>query len=403
MDCVQGELLIYRLRRCPEMKKEILFEWTKQLLGQLEQFHRCCNGQSYRYINPYSIVITKEEKLLLLDLEAEGNEFALKNMQKRAMRKYFIKPAAHIGENSRIAPDLYGYGKTIQFILANVQAEPPLTKREEKRLEKIICKCLCENPKKQYEDLKQIQKELPSGPEKFRTGQKHGLLWNVLVVSLILVSALLFVETRRLDSEKRQMQKQSENFMQKQAETQEEIPGKESEGKTEEEENMDVQEYPGFETYTEARGDGAEMQMGERQDSLEEIEKRTAALEDYLLRNTAQDNLEIIEQGERLKREILRYLAAAYDRAGMNESALEAYKELCRTEVQDELLSAVYLRRIALEMEQDIETAFQTGKEAADRFPELRSSEIMRDLEERYALSERESINGEKEAAGNHE
>ena len=48
MDYLPGELLIYRLKRCPEMEKALLFDWMKQLLYQLELFHRCRGNESYR-------------------------------------------------------------------------------------------------------------------------------------------------------------------------------------------------------------------------------------------------------------------------------------------------------------------------------------------------------------------
>ena len=50
MDCVQGELLIDRVRRCPEVEKEEVFGWIRQLAQQLERFHRCRSGQCYESV-----------------------------------------------------------------------------------------------------------------------------------------------------------------------------------------------------------------------------------------------------------------------------------------------------------------------------------------------------------------
>ncbi len=60
--------------------------------------------------------------------------------------------------------------------------------------------------------------------------------------------------------------------------------------------------------------------------------------------------------------------------------------ELCRVEVQEEFLESAYLRRIALEMEQNQETAFQTGKEAILKLPDSQPLaekylEVMKTLE----------------------
>lgn len=371
MDYVSGELLIYRLKRSPEIEKTLLFEWMRELLHQLEQFHRCRSNQSYRYVNPYSVLVTAEGKLLLLDLEAESNEFVLRNMQKRSMREHFVKPVIYIRENTKISLDLYGYAKTIQFILANVHVEPSLTPREENRLEKIIDKCLCKNSKKQYEDLKQVQRDLPSAQSRhWKNGKKIQKKWLLLpatAIGLIAILFIIFTGTTRNEEQKQVLQAQNENDKKELSE-----PQGQPHEKTQETENM-------AELSDDARED--QEQIDERmartesaQDGMEVLTDDVNVLQKYLLRNTTQDNQEIIEQGEILKMELFRYLAAAYDREDMKEKALEAYQELCEIEEKEELLEAVYLRRIALEMEQSKETAFETGKEALSRIPD---SEIL--------------------------
>lgn len=49
---------------------------------------------------------------------------------------------------------------------------------------------------------------------------------------------------------------------------------------------------------------------------------------------------------------------------------MDAYQELCGTEIRKELLEAAYLRRITLEMEQSREIALETAKEALSRIPD---------------------------------
>lgn len=369
MDYVQGELLIFRLKRCREMEKTLLFEWMRELLRQLEQFHKCFGNRGYRYMNPYSVLVTEEGKLLLLDLEAESNEFVLRNMQKRAMRDHFVKPIVQIRENTKLSLDLYGYAKTIQFILANVQVEPSLTSREENRLEKIIDNCLCKNSKKQYEDFKRIQRELPTARrQQWEIGKKIRKKWLILPAVAALLLALLFLYyTKRAESDN-QTQKtpeQVENF-------EEMLPGQqEADEELISETKDEMQEFD----HTEGSEDMEESEEQEpegQQDGMKELEENIDALQEYVLKNTSQDNWTIIEQGEDLKRELFRYLAAAYDREELKEKALEAYQELCRTEAQEELLEAAYLRRIALEKEQSKEMALETGKEALERIPESR-------------------------------
>lgn len=161
MDCIAGQLLIYRVQQYPEMEKRVVLEWIEKLAEQLELYHQCKADQPYRYLNPYSVLVTGDEEVVLLDLEAKSNEFVMRNMQKQAVRNHFVRPIAYKKENNRQFLDVYSYGKTVQFLLASVKMKPALTKGEEIRLARVVEKCLGENPKKRFEEMGQIRKELP--------------------------------------------------------------------------------------------------------------------------------------------------------------------------------------------------------------------------------------------------
>ena len=187
MDCSSGRLLIHRLRDSRGITKDQVFKWFKMLAGEVEKYHRCKSGQCYRYLNPYSILVTEEEKILLLDLSAESNRFVLENMQKPAMREHFVKPIIQIKENTRVALDLYGLGKTMQFVMARIETYISLSRREEYLLSVMIEKCLGENPKKKYENLKQVQKELPRITQKRQSKQQKKTILIIVAIVLILI------------------------------------------------------------------------------------------------------------------------------------------------------------------------------------------------------------------------
>lgn len=205
MDSVSGELLIYRVRDNPQITKEQLFSWFDQLLEQLIQYHRCHENQNYRYVNPYSVLVAKDGKLLLLDLDAESNGFVMRNLQKRAMRTHFVKPIVHITEGSGDLLDLYGYGKTIQFILANTNVEPSLSKFQENKLERIINKCLNESKGKQYRELKEVEKELPVVSNKLKWKDKKEWFFAMIAVLGIVVSAVSWICVHRLTQKQEHM------------------------------------------------------------------------------------------------------------------------------------------------------------------------------------------------------
>lgn len=186
MDCIPGRLLVYRMQDADGPAKDEVFRWFGMLAGELEKYHRCKRDQCYRYLNPYSVLVTAENKIFLLDLSAESNGFVLQNMQKPAMREHFVKPVIHIKENTRLSMDLYSLGKTMQFILARAEPVITLSRREEYLLSGIIEKCLGENPKKKYVNLKEVLKELPKVSSKKYEIQKKQKK-SVLIIGAIVV------------------------------------------------------------------------------------------------------------------------------------------------------------------------------------------------------------------------
>ena len=171
MDCIPGRLLVYRMQDADGPAKDEVFRWFGMLAGELEKYHRCKRDQCYRYLNPYSVLVTAENKIFLLDLSAESNGFVLQNMQKPAMREHFVKPVIH---------------KTMQFILARAEPVITLSRREEYLLSGIIEKCLGENPKKKYVNLKEVLKELPKVSSKKYEIQKKQKK-SVLIIAAIVV------------------------------------------------------------------------------------------------------------------------------------------------------------------------------------------------------------------------
>ena len=187
MDCIAGRLLIYRLQDTDRLTKEAVFEWLTMLVGELDKYHRCKREQCYRYLNPYSVLVTAENKIFLLDLSAASNGFVLQNMQKPAMREHFVKPVIQIKENTRLSMDLYSLGKTMQFTLARAEPVITLSRREEYLLSGIIEKCLGENPKKKYGDLKEVLKQLPKVSSIKNEIQKKMMKKSVLIIAAIVV------------------------------------------------------------------------------------------------------------------------------------------------------------------------------------------------------------------------
>lgn len=164
MDCVRGTVLLNYLKENPRIEKSVLFSWFRELAVCVDQYHRSCSRQNYRYLNPCSIIVSSEGKIYLLNMEAPDNESAMKRMQKRAVRSHFVKPVYEIGIGKNNDADLFAYGRTIQFVLAYTEVYPPLKHREERRLSGVIGRCTGE-AKRKYEDLRGVLRDLPAVPK----------------------------------------------------------------------------------------------------------------------------------------------------------------------------------------------------------------------------------------------
>lgn len=140
-DTMKGCSLAEWMKYHPHISKEQLYWWIKDIIRQLMQIHKCSGNPSYQYVNPFSIIISETGKLSFMDVSADSNQNNVRKMQRRNIREYFLpeNESYYCGGNGEL--DIYGLGKTIQYILAFVEVSPKLTKWEEKRFHKMIMKC----------------------------------------------------------------------------------------------------------------------------------------------------------------------------------------------------------------------------------------------------------------------
>ncbi|HJD43207.1 MAG TPA: hypothetical protein H9910_09440 [Candidatus Mediterraneibacter quadrami] len=164
LDCVQGVSLIRRMKEHPGMDRRGLLIWLREIARCVDQYHRSGSGQDYRYLNPYSIIVTEEDGLRLLDLEAPDNASVIKKMQTGAVRDHFVRPVYDLGISRNHEADLFAYGKIVQFMMACAEVRPALTGLEEMKLQRVIGRCTGESGKR-YSDFGQVLKALPQIPE----------------------------------------------------------------------------------------------------------------------------------------------------------------------------------------------------------------------------------------------
>lgn len=186
---VRGEIFAVWLKYHPHVTKKCLFSWIQSMTGQLGMFHKCRKKNCYQYMNPYSIVITEEKELYFLDMENSSNERQLRIMRRRAVREAFLPPEEPYYQKGSTELDIYGLGKTIQYLLAISEPDPPLTRREEKRFQRIISKCVKRQSKASYQNIEEIRKDIPEyQPEKKHFTRRKKILSMVGIVLMIIIS-----------------------------------------------------------------------------------------------------------------------------------------------------------------------------------------------------------------------
>lgn len=194
-DYVTGDPLIRWLKYHPDISKELLFQWMYEMVRQFERFHRCRGNPCYQYVNPYSIIIVKGQTLYLLDLGSKKQEQLLRQMQRKGIRENFLSPDNLYYQKSSLEEDIFGIGKTIQYMLSATDPEPALRVLEKMKFQKIISKCLNKKSNKKYHSIQEILKQLPKIKQRSHKSKQKAskkiILAVLFIISVISVSFIM--------------------------------------------------------------------------------------------------------------------------------------------------------------------------------------------------------------------
>lgn len=159
-DNVEGCPLGMWIKFHPYLSKTELTEWICNIVRQLVQIHKCRGNPEYQYVNPYSIIVTKEKDLCFLDVCSESNRESVQMMQEHRVCELFQPEQKMCLQMSSEERDIFGLGKTIQYLLAFTEVEPSFSIREEQRLKKMIAKCIDCAEKRKFHKVEDVQKYL---------------------------------------------------------------------------------------------------------------------------------------------------------------------------------------------------------------------------------------------------
>ena len=158
---VKGSPLFRWIKYHPCVDKEQFFRMVSDIVSQLSQIHRCRGNPCYRYVNPYSIIVSEEGQVSFLDVNAESNSGQLRIMQRRTVREHFLPPEEPYYQTANVEFDIYGLGRTLQYFLSEADTDPLLCRSEEIRFQKVISRCLNRHSKKTFQNVSEIQRMIP--------------------------------------------------------------------------------------------------------------------------------------------------------------------------------------------------------------------------------------------------
>lgn len=411
-DYVKGYSLMQYVKMDIPVAKKCLIHWMAELAHQLEQYSKCEEEKAYGFVNPYAVIVTEDERLLLLDAADQESEELVKRMRKKKVRALFVRKHHMLSQRMERADDFYGFAKTILFMMDQFRLDETFTRREERALRKIVGRCM-EGQSTGRGIWKEIQREL--GRLEQDEGKKvldhKGLRKLSIVAALVIAVAAGAVFGKKgrpipqtvIQAKRNEVEDEKEDRKEESVEQEERT--EEAEIKTEEEDAaknveslmelglihfVDWQDYEKSCEYLESAAKKSEqagnyltiarnLQSGgtenlirreieravkdirQKQGKEESVLYQIPLLYGYELLGTKDARQEIIEMGEVLheqyqwsekewnrERQIEQCLARAYERVGETERAIQIYGRIKELERETEEKEKVYLRMEAL-------------------------------------------------------
>lgn len=187
-DIVKGKPLIVWLKYHAHITKEQFYEWARQIIADLDHFHRCRGNPCYQYVNPYSVIVGEDRKVYLLDLASKEQKDMMHLMQRRYVRENFLSPENQYYQKSEEKEDIYGFGKMIQYVLSSVELEPELKFLESVRVQKIITRCLDKQGKKRYQKLSDLSGQFSLSEKRNGSKKIMYVMIALAVIGLLVLS-----------------------------------------------------------------------------------------------------------------------------------------------------------------------------------------------------------------------
>ena len=154
---ISGDSLQEIIDLCGPLSEQDVISYSIKLCDILTDLHSSSPVIIHRDIKPSNIILTEDERIILIDLNAAKQCITEKNRDTRLLgTKGFAAPEQFGFGNSSCQTDIYAVGNLIKALLSPENIEPQISSK----LNDIINKCLEMNPKDRYQNASQLKSAL---------------------------------------------------------------------------------------------------------------------------------------------------------------------------------------------------------------------------------------------------
>jgi tetratricopeptide (TPR) repeat protein len=158
MELLEGETIAVRLKRGPVPVDEVL-RYAAQIVAALADAHE--HGIVHRDLKPGNIMLTKAgAKVLDFGLATREGEDSLTASRMVMGTPAYMPPEQREGKPADARSDIYSFGCVLYEMLTASRAVSRRTRIPSRKLERIVSRCLEDNPAARWQSPAELQREL---------------------------------------------------------------------------------------------------------------------------------------------------------------------------------------------------------------------------------------------------
>jgi eukaryotic-like serine/threonine-protein kinase len=158
MELVEGETLAARLKKGP-LPPETALLYGSQISAALEEAH----GKAivHRDLKPGNIMLAKSGvKVLDFGLARSGQDETITATHMIVGTPAYMAPEQREGKPTDARTDIYAFGRVLYEMLTGVRAGPQRKTIPSRKLERIVTRCLEEDPERRWQSAAEVQRQL---------------------------------------------------------------------------------------------------------------------------------------------------------------------------------------------------------------------------------------------------